>query len=146
MTAEGIRGAVARLVEREGGRFARFCVVGAAGFLTDAAILALLTHGLGFGPFESRAASFAVAVTVTWLLNRYWAFRAGPASFWRGLLAYLGVQGMGLGCNLLVYGLWVLLLPRPLGDPLVALVVASGSALFVNYVGLRTLVFRLAAR
>jgi putative flippase GtrA len=149
MSAERRRGALAalrRFGEREGGQFARFCVVGGTGFLTDAGVLALLVHGLGLGPFAARAVSFAVAVTVTWLLNRHWAFAACATTFWRGFAAYLGVQGLGLGCNLLVYTAWILLLPAPLDEPLAALFVASATALMVNYAGMRTVVFRAARR
>jgi putative flippase GtrA len=133
--------ALPRLAGREGRTFARFCVVGGTGFLTDAGLLAFLVHGLGLGPFMARAISFAVAVTATWLLNRHWAFAACATSFWRGFLTYLGVQGLGLGCNMLVYVLWILLLPPPFDEPLAALFTASSAALLVNYTGMRMLVF-----
>jgi putative flippase GtrA len=138
--------ALPRLAGQEGRTFARFCVVGGTGFLTDAGLLTLLVHGLGLGPFMARAISFAVAVIVTWLLNRRWAFAAYATSFWRGFLTYLGVQGLGLGCNMLVYVLWILLLPPPLDEPLVALFMASSTALLVNYAGMRVLVFTTPAQ
>jgi putative flippase GtrA len=138
--------ALPRLAGQEGRTFARFCVVGGTGFLTDAGILAVLVHGLALGPFLARAISFAVALTATWLLNRHWAFAGYATSFWRGFLTYLGVQGLGLGCNMLVYVSWILLLPPPLDEPLAALFLASAAALLVNYAGMRLLVFTAPAQ
>ena len=66
--------------------FIRFGMVGAAGFVVDAAMLALATGQLGMDPYRSRALSIAVAMTATWLGNRYFTFAARRA---RGSVASL---------------------------------------------------------
>ena len=57
--------------------FPAFFVVGTIGFIVDAGVLAVLVHGYGQGNYSSRMVSFAVAVTVTWLLNRTFSFADG---------------------------------------------------------------------
>src|SRR5438045_3665473 len=49
--------------------FSRFLAVGAAGFLADAALLALLIRFGGFGPIAGRVISFLSAVVLTFVLN-----------------------------------------------------------------------------
>ncbi len=123
--------------------FLRFCAVGAAGFLADAGVLATLVHGLRLDPIAARVFSFGVAVTLTFELNRTWAF--GTSVGRRRIEAfgaYLGVQGLGFACNLVIYTLLFLGLPKPLNAPILCLACASAVALVVNYAGARLLVFR----
>ena len=56
--------------------FPRFLAVGSVGFMVDAGVLWVLMS-LGGDPYLSRGLSFAMAVSVTWALNRRWTFR-GP--------------------------------------------------------------------
>jgi putative flippase GtrA len=130
----------------EADRFARFCLVGGLGFVTDAGVMALCIHGLGWGPITARVLSFTVAVLVTFQLNRTFSFadRRGlpilPA-----LAGYLMVQAFGFACNMLVFALAILRLPAPFCAPLAALALASAAALFLNYAGARFLVFSRAS-
>ena len=127
----------------EGGRFLRFCCVGGAGFGVDALTLMLLVHAAGLDPITARIPSAAIAILTTFELNRRWAFRgAGARRYGAALLAYAGVQSLGLACNVAVYTGFYLLLPPPLGAPLVCLVAASAAALLVNYAGASRVVFR----
>jgi hypothetical protein len=59
---------------RERDRFARFSVIGSLGFLVDAGVLQLLITMTDLGPLLARIGSFAIAVLVTFALNRYWTF------------------------------------------------------------------------
>lgn len=120
-------------------RILRFGVVGGVGFLTDAAVLALLLAATPLGPFFARILSLGCAMTVTWLCNRTLTFRASD----RGVLqegARYGVVAVAVaGFNYLVYG--GLLLAMPWMPPLFALVVAALTAMALSYLGYSRLVF-----
>jgi len=123
--------------------FLRFCVVGGAGFIAEAGALAVLTSNFSIGPFWSRWISFPIAVYLTFILNRQWSFAASARlPFLRSLLAYLGVQGVGLLCNLFVYSAAIILLPSPFNAPVIALTIAASAALLVNFAGSSRLVFK----
>lgn len=123
-------------------RFLRYCVVGAAGFGADAAVLLELVHGFAMSPLLARVFSFGLAVMLTFTLNQHWTFEGGTK---RGPIAsfvtYLGVQGLGFACNAAIYAIAILALPPPFNAPLFALALASAVALAVNYGGARQLVF-----
>ena len=127
---------------RELARFARFCVVGAAGFLADTGTLLGIVHVFGLDPIPAKILSFGVAVLLTFELNRCWTFgvvrreRIGPA-----LMTYLGVQSTGFVCNLAVFTAALYCLPVPLNTIVFCSVIAAAAALLVNYLGARKLVF-----
>lgn len=110
----------------------RFLLVGAVGFVVDAATLLLFTRGLGLSPFWTRIPSLLVAITVTWWLHRHftfaWARAVKPSA--REWLRFALANGVGNGANLLLY--WALI--GWLGwRILVALATASVVAAGVNY-------------
>ncbi|MCP4001092.1 MAG: GtrA family protein [Gammaproteobacteria bacterium] len=122
--------------------FPAFVAVGAAGFIVDATILAILVHGYQWGDYTARLVSFAVAVTVTWLLNRNYVFADTQTHNRRSeYTRYLTVQGIGITINFLVYSLCIS--NNPLMDrwPVLALAVGSTVALIFNYIGARIFVF-----
>jgi putative flippase GtrA len=124
-------------------RFLRFCIVGLAGFIVEAVVLTVATNACDVGPFWARGISFPVAVSVTFTLNRQWSFTdADQQPIVNAFVAYLGVQSTGLLCNLLIYSAAITLLPALFNAPITALIIASGAALIVNYVGSRRLVFK----
>jgi putative flippase GtrA len=121
-----------RRLHRATPQFLRFLMVGAIGFVVDAAVLLLLIHGGGLSRIWARVPSFLAAVTVTWLLHRNFTFmranRAAPSI--REWVHFTLANAFGNGANLVMYaafvGLWA-------WDPLPALAVASVAALGVNY-------------
>ncbi|MBK8456139.1 MAG: GtrA family protein [Phyllobacteriaceae bacterium] len=120
-------------------RFIRFAAVGAAGFLVDAGVLAMLLGATPLGPFVARIFSIAIAMATTWLLNR--AFTFGPsrhsvaAEGFRYALVAVAVAAV----NWLVYS--ALLLAAPGTPPLLALFIASGLAMALSYIGYSRAVF-----
>ncbi|MEM7543017.1 MAG: GtrA family protein [Pseudomonadota bacterium] len=123
--------------------FLRYLVVGAAGFVTEAVMVASLIV-LGATPVLARIVSFPTALLVTWLLNRSWSFRATRHQrIASELLAYVGVQIAGFLVNLATYFVIVRWLEQP-GPVLAvfALAIASGVGLIVNYLGAKSWVFR----
>jgi putative flippase GtrA len=126
---------------RRARRFLRFCVVGTAGFLTDASVLLALVCRYGLDPILARVFSFAVAVLVTFELNRAWTFGAYGQPRLAAFASYIAVQGLALACNGAIYTFVILMLPLPYNAPLFALAVASGLSLTINYLGIGHLVF-----
>jgi dolichol-phosphate mannosyltransferase len=61
----------------------KFGIVGGSGYLVNLAIFALLAGGLGLHYAAAAVASFCVAVTNNFLINRHWTFdaRHGHAGF-----------------------------------------------------------------
>lgn len=124
-------------------RFARFAVVGGVGFCVDAAVLLLIVE-LGGGPYVGRIISFAVAVSVTWVLNRGWAFaedKAGGVLSDRRALPYIAVQLAGMLINYVIYYACLSVLGYSEIELLIALAVGSGVAMVFNYLLLKNYIF-----
>ena len=83
-------------------QLAKFCAVGASGYVVNLVVFSLLVHGFGFHYLVAATCSFLVAVTNNYAWNRLWTFRGQ-----RGHVAYQGlrflvVSTIALGANLLV--------------------------------------------
>jgi putative flippase GtrA len=122
-------------------QFLRYALVGGIGFIVDASVLTLLISGLDFGLYVSRAVSFAVAVTVTWWINRHWVFQA-VASTTREYSGYFTVQLAGAVVNLGIYVLAIELIPAFAEAPVVPLAIGASAALLANFFLVRRYVFR----
>jgi putative flippase GtrA len=88
-------------------QLAKFCTVGAIGYVVNLAVFALLVHGGGIHYLVAAVCSFLVAVTNNYVWNRLWTFRGQ-----RGHVAYQGarflvVSTLALGANLLILHLLV---------------------------------------
>jgi putative flippase GtrA len=114
-------------------RIGWFLVAGTCGFATDAAVLTGLM-ALGVGPRAGRLVSFALAMVVTWLINRRRAFgdRAGPpslAEFGR----YAAASSVAAGINLALYMALVTLGGVFADWPVLALAAATAISMCVNF-------------
>ena len=118
-----------------------FLVAGLLGLAVDVGVLYLAAPWMGW--YAARVLSFLAAATVTWRVNRRYAFAdAAPhASPWREYLAYLSAMLGGAAVN---YAVYVLVLHGLSGPWAAAIGVACGSAagLVVNYLSARYVVFR----
>lgn len=117
----------------------RFVIVGCVGFAVDAVTLVVLLAATNGDPVLLRAFSIAVALTATWLLNRYLTF--GPSG---RPVAVEGARYGGVGIttaavNYLIYSAVLLLFPAT--SPVAALVVGSVAAMILSYLGYGKLVF-----
>jgi putative flippase GtrA len=120
----------------------RFIVVGGAGFIADAGVLLAIVTG-GGDPYAGRLASFALAVTLTWWLNRIWTFRADRRPGKGGeYAAYVLVQCGGFGVNYTIFAAAVSTLGQGPDTVVAALALGSVAGLFVNFAGARWLVYR----
>src|SRR5262245_32193182 len=92
------------IVEPTMKQFRRFGTVGILGFCIDGGILLFLVQ-FGSNPNVARLVSFAIAVSITWYLNRAWTFVTPRYDSNRGkqYLVYLGVQIAGALTNYICY-------------------------------------------
>lgn len=83
-------------------QLAKFCLVGASGYVVNLAVYALLLRAFGVHYLPAAVCSFLVAVTNNYTWNRLWTFRDR-----RGHVAYQGMRFLvvstaALGTNLAV--------------------------------------------
>lgn len=99
-TAQRVGSALGRRSNWE--QLAKFCTVGAVGYVVNLAVYTILLEGVGLHYIPAAIGSFLVAVTNNYALNRVWTFRARRghvgAQGWR----FLVVSTVSLLANLSV--------------------------------------------
>jgi len=80
------------------GQFARFCLVGASGYVVNLAVYATLV-ALGMHYLAAAAVSFVVAAASNFYWNRTWTFAARGPGWRRQCLRALLVSSLSLGLN-----------------------------------------------
>jgi putative flippase GtrA len=83
-------------------QLAKFCAVGASGYVVNLVVFSLLVHGFGIHYLVAATCSFLVAVTNNYVWNRLWTF-----SGQRGHVAYQGLRFLvvstcALAANLMI--------------------------------------------
>lgn len=121
-------------------QFARFALVGTIGFLTDVTVL-VIGMRLGAGPYIARVISFLCAAAVTWLLNRSFTFRTGPAVKSAEPLKYLAAMTAGGAANYSSYSLVVALFPHEPLAPVAGVAIGSIVGMGLNFAGAKWWVF-----
>ncbi len=120
--------------------FLRFGTVGTVGFLIDTAIVYALRRPLGL--IGAGLASYLVAATVTWALNRAWTFRGrGHGSMLRQWATFLAANSLGFMLNRGTYAILVLAVPLCAAYPVLATAGGTAAGMFVNFALSRRLVF-----
>jgi len=121
---------------------ARFMAVGGSGFAIDALSFQLI-FSAGGGLIVSRVASAALAITLTWYLNRHFVFRTHAVNrMGTEYSRYLAVQTVGLAVNFGVYFLLLSVFVSLRTVPIVALAAGAAAALTFNFLGARLWAFR----
>jgi putative flippase GtrA len=116
-----------------------FLLVGGIGFAVDAAVLMLLLRATSLDPFSARFVSIAVALSATWVLNRHITF--GPSGR-AAIIEGARYGGVGTATSLVNYAVYsALLFAFPGMEPLMALILASATAMVLSYLGYSRLVF-----
>jgi len=112
-------------------QLAKFCAVGATGYLVNLAVYAFLLDVVGLHYLSAAVGSFLVAVTNNYLWNRVWTFRAQ-----RGAVAYQGVRFFVVSTAALLANLVVLEILVSLGvGEFVSQAIAIVLVTPVNFVG-----------
>jgi putative flippase GtrA len=88
-------------------QLAKFCTVGASGYVVNLAVYTLLLRGAGFHYLLAATGSFLVAVTSNYTWNRLWTFRGQRGHVGYQGLRFFVVSTIALGANLLVLYLLV---------------------------------------
>jgi dolichol-phosphate mannosyltransferase len=83
-------------------QLAKFCAVGAVGYVVNLAVYALLVRAAGVHYLPAAVCSFVVAVANNYTWNRIWTFRGARGHFAYQGLRFLIVSLCALGANLLV--------------------------------------------
>ena len=121
--------------------FAKFGTVGCLGLAVDTAVVYALRGSLGL--YGAGLASYVIAGTVSWMLNRSWTFRgrgSGPAHEQWG--RFLGANALGFTLNRGTYALLVTFVPLCARQPVFATFAGAVAGVFANFNMSRTLVFR----
>jgi putative flippase GtrA len=112
-------------------QLAKFCAVGATGYLVNLAVYAFLLDVAGLHYLSAAVGSFLVAVTNNYLWNRVWTFRAQ-----RGGVAYQGARFFVVSTAALLANLAVLEILVTLGlGEFVSQAIAIVLVTPVNFVG-----------
>jgi putative flippase GtrA len=81
-------------------QLAKFCFVGATGYVLNLAVYTALLHWAGLHYLAAAACSFVVAVTNNYTWNRVWTFRGERGHFAYQGLRFLVVSLVALAANL----------------------------------------------
>jgi putative flippase GtrA len=123
-----------------GAQLARFIAVGALSALVDFGVYQLLLH-LGLWVHAAKAISFILGTTTAYVLNRRFTFTSSAGG--RGRFAgFVALYATTFALNVGVNALALAVLPAMPLRYTVAWVIAQGTATAVNFVMLRTVVFR----
>jgi putative flippase GtrA len=88
---------------------AKFCLVGATGYVINLLVYVALLRGADLHYLPAAACSFVVAVTNNYTWNRVWTFRGHRGHVYYQGLRFLVVSLISLGANLAVLDLLVAL-------------------------------------
>jgi len=115
-----------------------FVMAGLLALTTDGLILEGL-RGFGWHPLLARPFAIAIAMVVSWLVNRRITFAMSSPPSLGEYARFAAVSWSAQFVNYLAFA--TILVARPATHPLVALVLASLMAMFVSYFGFRYGVF-----
>jgi dolichol-phosphate mannosyltransferase len=119
-------------------QLAKFCSVGATGYVVNLAVYTALLHWAGLHYLAAAAGSFVVAVTNNYLWNRVWTFRGQRGHFAYQGLRFLVVSVFALGANLICLRILVALGLGKIVAQAIAIVLVTP----LNFVGNKLWSFR----
>ena len=123
-------------------QFVRFGISGVAGFIVDASLVALCIQIFSIGPILAQVIAFSIAVTVTWLINRYWTFAEYASDRWLHEFGkYIAVNSVGAAANNAVYIFLVLTIAMFSKYPILAVASGSLAGMGFNFISSKLLVF-----
>lgn len=122
-------------------RLSRFIVVGAIGFIVDAAVLYAML-ALSVDHFSGRLVSFLFAVVTTWLINRRYTFTPRDQSLLAEFGRYLVAMSGGAIVNFIAYSITMALLSKSWLTPALAVGIGSLAGLTVNFAAANFWVYR----
>ncbi len=120
-------------------RLGGFALAGFSGFLVDAGLTEMLA-GVGISPYAGRVFAVAVAIVVTYTINRNltWGDRRAVVPGRRA--RYVAMSLVSIAANYLVFAGALAALPGL--RPAIAVAAGTGVGMVMNYAGYSRLVFR----
>jgi dolichol-phosphate mannosyltransferase len=119
-------------------QLAKFCTVGATGYVVNLAVFTALVVGMDVHYLPAAVCSFLVAVTNNYLWNRLWTFHGQRGHFAYQGMRFLVVATLALAANLLVLDLLVAFgLSEVLAQALAIIIVTP-----LNFIGNKLWSFR----
>jgi dolichol-phosphate mannosyltransferase len=118
-------------------QLAKFCVVGATGYVVNLVVYTVLLH-TGLHYLLAAICSFVVACTSNYVLNRHWTFRDRRGHAGVQGLQFLVVSLASLGANLLVLHILISVGTGKLAGQAIAIIVVTP----LNFLGNRLWSFR----
>ena len=137
MRGWGSKAGVALRARRNWTQLAKFCAVGAVGYVINLGVYTALLHA-GLHYLIAATGSFLVAVSSNYLLNRSWTFRDRRAGVAAQGMRFFAVSLASLGANLLVLHILITLGLGKLVAQAVAIVLVTP----LNFVGNKLWSFR----
>lgn len=126
-------------MKREAGRIGRFSITGVANTSVDMAVFAALAFWVGLAPVAANLIAYAVGVTNSYLMNRYWTFRhdapvdMGP----RRVALFFGLNTLVAGTATAALYLLIRAGAPAMAAKLLSVLVSMG----LNYAAMRGIVF-----
>lgn len=121
--------------------FIRFGLVGTSALPIDIAVVYGLRGSLGL--YGAGAASYLIAVTWTFQLNRMWTFKGrGTGPVWQQWLRFVGANMTGLVLNRGTYFLLITFSETCRDYPALPIAAGAVAGLSANFLASRRLVFR----
>ncbi len=134
--------AVKSLARTETARqFLRFGLIGTGGFVVDTSVLYFVMGVVGLDHYSGRAASWFVAATFTWAMNRRFTFADTRPPF-RQWIAFLAANAFGGAVNYAVYATLVTFVDAVAQTPVLGVAAGSIAGLFFNFTASKLVVFR----
>jgi putative flippase GtrA len=122
-------------------QLAKFCVVGASGYVVNLAVYAALLKGADFDYRVAATGSFVVAVTNNYLWNRLWTFRHSRGHFAFQGLRFFVVALIAYVGNILILTLLVELGAGEIVSQAIAIILVTPA----NFIGNKLWSFRRSA-
>lgn len=120
-------------------------MVGGVGFAVDTAALYLLARGAGLDLYSARVASYLIAASVTWWLNRHFTFETTARPSAGEWVKYVTLNAVGALVNYGIYAAAITWTATARAEPVIAVALGSAVAMVVNFLANRHLVFRNSA-
>ncbi len=124
-------------------QFLKFGVAGVVGFVFDTATVYALRGTIGI--YGAGLAAYLVAATVTWAINRAWAFRGSSSDgqVGRQWVRFLIANLVGFALNRGTFAILVTFVPLCADQPILAVAAGALVGMFVNFILSRLFVFRI---
>ena len=123
-------------------KFIKFGIVGTIGLVFDFSILFYLVEFINFRPEHARFFSLPTVIFFTWYLNRKLTFKDNNKRVYKQLSKYYLFMFLGVTVNYSIFYFLLDVFKNISLNYFIALVIASGSSMMINFINMKLFVFR----